>query len=109
LQCSDGTYYTGITNNLELRLAQHKSGFKPGTYTFYRRPVKLVFHEMYYDVRLAIEWEKRLKGWSRAKKEAIIKDQWDKLYGLSECKNESHSKYFRDLSGFDSAQPDNDE
>jgi len=75
LKFSESTYYTGITNNLSLRLAQHQAGIKPGTYTFYRRPVKLVFHEMYYDVRLAIEWEKGLKSWSKAKKEAIINDQ----------------------------------
>lgn len=94
LKCRDNTYYTGITNNLELRLAQHQSGFKPGTYTFYRRPVELVFHEMFYDVNLAIEWEKRIKGWTKAKKEAMINDQWEKLCGLAECQNDSHYKNF---------------
>lgn len=94
LECNDGTYYTGVTNNLDFRLKQHRNGNPIGSYTFYRRPLKLVFHEIFNNPLQAIEFEKKLKGWSRAKKEAIIKDQWDLLNPLSECKNETSHKNF---------------
>ncbi len=69
LQCSDNSYYTGITNNLELRLAQHQEGTVKTAYTYSRRPLQLVFAEAFQDVRMAIEWEKRIKGWSRQRKQ----------------------------------------
>lgn len=100
LECSDKSYYTGITNNIERRLIEHQSGLKPDTYTFNKRPVKLVFYTDFLDPNQAITFEKQVKGWSRAKKEAIINDDWDKLKILAECKNDTSNK------GFDSAQPD---
>ncbi len=92
LRCSDDSFYTGVTNNLELRLEQHQQGINPGYYTFSRRPVKLVYHVMISDPTDAIRLEKRLKGWSRAKKIALIEGKFSLLPGLSECKNETHSK-----------------
>ncbi|MCR8557704.1 GIY-YIG nuclease family protein [Mucilaginibacter sp. BJC16-A38] len=83
LLCSDNSYYTGITNNLESRLYDHENGVDPKSYTFKRRPVKLVFHEMFHDVNQAIAFEKQVKGWRRAKKEAIINGDWHLLPGLS--------------------------
>jgi putative endonuclease len=83
LLCSDNSYYTGITNNLERRLYEHENGIDPKSYTFKRRPVKLVFQEMFTEVIQAIAFEKQVKGWSRAKKEALINGNWDLLPELS--------------------------
>jgi putative endonuclease len=72
LLCSDNSYYTGVTNNLERRLYEHENGIDPKSYTYKRRPLKLVFHEDFNDIKQAIAFEKRVKGWKRSKKEAII-------------------------------------
>jgi putative endonuclease len=87
LKCADGSYYTGITHDMDQRLEQHNQGTNEDSYTYVRRPVELVFCEMFNNYRLAIEWEKRLKGWSRKKKEALINGNWDKLKELSKCRN----------------------
>ncbi len=89
LKCADGSYYTGVTNNLEIRFAQHQEGTMKTAYTYSRKPLELVFAEVFQDVRMAIEWEKRIKGWSRAKKEALIEDNWEKIKELSICQNSS--------------------
>lgn len=83
LLCNDNSYYTGITNNLDRRLYDHQNGTDRKAYTFKRRPLKLVFHEVFYDVNQAIAFEKQVKGWRRAKKEAIINGDWHLLPGLS--------------------------
>ncbi len=72
LLCNDGTYYMGVTNNLEKRLIEHNEGIHTESYTYSRRPVVLKFHERYSDINLAIAWEKKLKKWSKKKKEALI-------------------------------------
>lgn len=83
LRCSDGSYYTGVTNNVELRFAQHADGEDPSSYTFRRRPLKLVYSSEFNDVTEAIAWEKTVKRWTRAKKEALIKGEWEKLPELA--------------------------
>jgi len=87
LKCSDGTYYTGVTNNINRRLAEHNSGAIPGSYTHSRRPLELMFHEEFNDINNAILLEKRIKGWSRKKKEALIEENFDELKRLSNLKN----------------------
>jgi len=104
LECSDGSYYTGITNDLELRLKQHQNGTQKESYTYSRRPVQLKFCEFFGQAELAIQFEKQIKGWSRKKKQAIISDNWEKLPELSKCLNSSSHV---NLS-FDSAQDDFD-
>ncbi len=89
-QCADDSYYTGVTNNLDRRLAEHNGGKDPSSYTFTRRPVEIVFAYEFNDIRQAIAFEKQVKGWSRKKKEAIIKDRWNDLKVLAECQNASH-------------------
>ncbi|MDZ7742870.1 MAG: GIY-YIG nuclease family protein [Bacteroidota bacterium] len=76
LQCGDNSFYTGITNNLERRLKQHQAGINPDCYTFTRRPLHLVYYEIYIDPKLAIEHEKKIKRWSRKKKIALINKEW---------------------------------
>ena len=87
LKCADGTYYTGVTNDVDRRFAQHQEGIDTDAYTYLRRPVELVFAEMFTDYKLAITWEKRIKKWSGKKKEALIVQNWDRLKELSKCRN----------------------
>ena len=94
LKCSDGSYYTGITNDIDRRMYEHENGINITCYTYKRRPLSLLFIENFIDVNHAIEFEKQVKGWSRKKKEAIIADNWEKLKELSVCKNlTSHNNY----------------
>lgn len=93
LKCSDNSYYTGITNNLEKRFDEHQFGKKFDCYTYKRRPLELIFNEIFNDVLQAIYFEKKIKGWTRAKKEALINGDFDMLQILAECRNASHYKY----------------
>ena len=72
VKCSDNSYYTGVTNDLESRINEHNDGLNPESYTYKRRPVELVFHYEFNDINQAIDFEKQVKGWSRKKKEALI-------------------------------------
>ena len=83
LQCKDGSYYTGITNNLQKRVAQHQSGEHSQAYTYRRRPVYLVWHTSFLDPQAAIHLEKKLKGWSRKKKAALIRGDYTSLPSLA--------------------------
>jgi putative endonuclease len=84
LPCRDGSYYVGSAtgDDLTQRIAQHQSGTFPG-YTFTRRPVKLVWSEHFPQITDAIAMERKLKGWSRAKKEALINNDWDSIVTMS--------------------------
>ena len=79
LKCNDASYYTGFTNNLERRLGEHSSGRNKDCYTVDKLPLELVWFETFNDVLDAIRTEKKIKGWSRRKKEALINEDWDKL------------------------------
>jgi putative endonuclease len=79
LECADGSYYTGVTNNLEKRLWQHKTAYFPRCYTATRRPLILRYMEVYQLIDHAKARELQIKGWSRAKKEALIKEDWSAL------------------------------
>ena len=84
LRCCDGSYYTGSTRtSLERRLAEHNSGALGG-YTARRRPVELVFSEYFDHITDAISAERQIKGWSRAKKQGLIRGDLGLLPGLSE-------------------------
>lgn len=95
VKCRDESYYTGITNDIERRLEEHNYGEAPDSFTAIRRPVKLVFCETFNDFTIAEQWEKRIKGWSRRKKEALIERNWDKLKEYSVCQNDSHFSNFK--------------
>ena len=72
LRCSDGSYHVGSTrSSLEARVAEHNAGTFRG-YTWSSRPVVFVFHESSERITDAIAAGRELKGWSRAKKEALI-------------------------------------
>ena len=84
LLCSDGSYYVGSATGEDLtpRIAQHQSGAFPG-YTFSRRPVKLVWSEHFSQITDAIATERKIKGWSRAKKDALVNNDWISIVSLS--------------------------
>ncbi|MBM6498939.1 GIY-YIG nuclease family protein [Flavobacterium macrobrachii] len=86
LKCADGTFYTEVSSNLTQRLFQHETGYYPDCYTASRRPVELVFYAEFTDINLAIEKEKQIKKWSRAKKLALINDDFDVLPNLAKKK-----------------------
>jgi putative endonuclease len=86
LECNDDSYYTGVTNDLDLRVKQHNENNDIDSYTFSRRPVKLVYYELFNDSLSAINFEKKIKGWTRAKKEALIAKDYEKLKLLSKKK-----------------------
>jgi tRNA/rRNA methyltransferase len=82
LRCADGSYYTGYTDDLDRRVAEHQSGEIPG-YTHTRRPVSLVWAEDFPERDQAFRVERQLKGWSRAKKEALIRGDWEAVRALA--------------------------
>lgn len=89
LKCNDDTYYTGSTINLLVRFLQHQSGLG-ANYTSKRLPVALIYFEKFSRIDIAFKREKQVQNWSRKKKEALIKNEYDKLHKLAVCKNESH-------------------
>ncbi len=90
LYCSDGTFYTGMTNDLERRFSQHQSGYRKDSYTFSRRPLVLKWHLRCTDPKEAIKIEKQIKGWSHRKKNALIQGNWEDLVTFS--KNYTQNK-----------------
>ena len=102
LECADGSFYTGSTIDIERRLNEHYQG-RGANHTAKRLPVSLVYVEEFTSISEAFKREKQIQGWTRDKKRALIKSNWKDLRKFSECKNDSH------YSGFDSAQPPNNE
>ena len=91
LKCSDGSYYTGCTTNLEKRIQEHNFN-KYDNYTSVRLPVELVYSQQFANINDAIATERQIKGWSKSKKVALIKGDFDLLHNLAECKNETSYK-----------------
>ena len=82
LKCSDGSYYFGHTDDLDGRIGAHQSGLIEG-YTKKRRPVMLVWSQTFSERDEAFRAERQIKGWNRAKKEALVRGDWDGLRILS--------------------------
>lgn len=83
LECSDGSYYTGSTADVDKRLWQHRQGALRTAYTYTRRPVKLVWCSTEVDRRSdALRYERQIKGWSRLKKEALIRGDFDAIHEI---------------------------
>ncbi len=85
LRCADGHYYCGHTDDLDSRIAQHQGGAIPG-YTQKRRPVALIWADRFPDRDSAFAAERQIKGWSRAKKEALVRGDWETLRELAKRK-----------------------
>ncbi|QOZ31333.1 GIY-YIG nuclease family protein [Bradyrhizobium sp. CCBAU 53421] len=84
LRCADNSFYVGSATGDDLtpRIEQHNSGAYPG-YTFNRRPVVLVWSEYFDRITDGIAAERKIKGWSRAKKEALIRSDWSSVSRLA--------------------------
>ncbi len=82
LECSDGSYYSGHTDDLAKRVDQHQSG-SLGGFTHNRRPVKLVYQQEFSTRDDAFAAECKIKGWSRKKKEAMMRGDWKEVSRLS--------------------------
>jgi len=93
LCCKDDSLYVGITSDIDRRLMEHNAGQYLEAYTHSRRPVKLVFYQEFMGPKQAIEFEKKIKKWSRLKKQALIDANFNRLQNLSECRNATHYKY----------------
>jgi putative endonuclease len=93
LLCADKSFYIGFTNHLLKRFEEHCKGFYPGCYTFKRRPLVLKYYETIPFREDAAKREKQLKGWSRAKKEALINQDYHQLHLLAQCNNLTHQRY----------------
>jgi putative endonuclease len=82
LRCSDGSYYTGHTDNLEKRITEHQAGESEG-YTLTRLPVALMFSQDFPTRDQALACEIQIKGWSRKKKEAMMREDWSEVSRLA--------------------------
>jgi len=72
LECQDGTYYTGYTNDLEKRIKEHNDNKRGARYTRYKRPVKLVWRKEYKQFKPAFKLEKLIKKLTRKQKELLV-------------------------------------
>jgi putative endonuclease len=85
LLCADGSLYIGSAtgDSLERRITEHQMGARPG-YTSTRRPVTLVWSEHFERITDAIATERQIKGWSRAKKQALVRGDWDSVRSFAQ-------------------------
>ncbi len=86
LLCSDNSYYTGSTNDIDKRMLEHEAGLG-ANYTRLRRPLKLIYYEEFQRIDEAFYREKQVQGWSRGKKQALIDGKFELLKQLAKGKN----------------------
>jgi predicted GIY-YIG superfamily endonuclease len=89
VHCADSSYYVGHTEDLDRRIAAHQSGDFRG-YTSDRLPVRLVWSEAFESRDDAFRMERQIKGWSRAKKEALIRGDWEEVQRLARSNSSKH-------------------
>jgi putative endonuclease len=106
LECVDGSYYTGSTTKLELRLQQHQEG-RGAKHTAKRLPVQLVYYEVFERVEDAFYREKQIQGWSRKKKEALIAGDINLLHKLAACQNNTHFQLLASTPSYLDEEKDN--
>ena len=92
LKCSDGSYYTGSTKDLDGRVQEHQTGEHSDAYTYKRRPVELVWSEITESYSDAFQWEHRIKGWSCAKKEALIRGDIEGIHEIVKAERKRREK-----------------
>ncbi|NOS67305.1 MAG: GIY-YIG nuclease family protein [Candidatus Peribacteraceae bacterium] len=97
LECSDKTIYVGVTNDYQKRVYEHETGIHPDSYTFSRRPVRLIYVASFKDIHDAIAWEKHVKRWSREKKLALAQNNENALHVLA--KKKFPPRFARHLAG----------
>ena len=82
LKCADGSYYTGSTGDLETRITQHQTGYFEKSYTSSRLPVELLWYQEFPTMHDAFMSERQIKGWTRAKQEALIRGDFATVHGI---------------------------
>ncbi len=92
LLCADGSYYCGSTKDLDRRMVEHSIG-SGANHTAKRLPVELIYYEEFDRIDHAFYREKQIQGWSRKKKEALIRGDISELHKEAECKNWTHSRF----------------
>ena len=93
LECVDGSYYTGSTGDIDKRLWEHEQGVMPSSYTYSRRPVKLLWtSEETNRFSEALKWERQIKGWSHAKKQALIRNDFDVIHEIVKAERKQREK-----------------
>ena len=92
LLCADGSFYIGSTTDLDVRIAWHNEATDPFCYTFSRLPVLLVWSETFSDWSEALTRERQVKGWSRAKKLALVEGDWGEIQRLARPKTGRSTK-----------------
>jgi putative endonuclease len=83
LKCKNGEYYIGHTDNTDQRMSEHNLGLIEKCYTQRRRPVKLMFLQVFSTRDDAFHAERQIKDWSRKKKEALMEEDWEKIKELN--------------------------
>ena len=97
LECADGSYYTGSTADISKRLWEHDQGVMPSSYTYSRRPVKLVWtSEETARYSEALKWERQIKGWGRAKKQALIRGDFDAIHEIVKAERKQREQKKKD-------------
>jgi putative endonuclease len=92
--CSDGSFHTAVTENLERSVREHNSGSDATDYAYARRPVRLLYHALFYELEKALEFNKHLSAWPPDKVQALISGQWNDPVMLSVCRNASGHKFY---------------
>jgi putative endonuclease len=98
LKCCEGTYYTGLTKDLNGHLHEHQTGANPESYTFGPRPVELVWSIVSESYQQAFQWEHQIKGWSRAKKEALIRGDIEGIHKIVKAERKRREQNKNKLS-----------
>jgi putative endonuclease len=106
LRCSDGRYYTGHTDNLDRRMAEHQTGGFCA-FTSKRRPVALMWSETFQTRIEALEVERIVSGWSRPKKEALVRGDWRALSFFAKPPSERFSTSLETNGGESKSNPEN--
>lgn len=83
LKCADGSFYTGVSNDLDRRMDEHSESDFLNEYTRTRKPLTLVYYKEFEDIKEAIVREKQIKTWRRAKKQALIEGKVKELHLLA--------------------------
>jgi putative endonuclease len=91
LKCKNGQYYVGHTDNIDQRMAEHHQGLIETCYTYKRRPLELIFFQVFGMRDEAFHAERQIKGWSRKKKEALMEENWEEIKRLNALQKNSKS------------------
>ena len=89
LKCKNGAYYVGHTDNIDKRISEHHQGLIESCYTKKMRPVELIFVQDFCTRDAAFHAERQVKGWSRKKKEALMRGNWEEIQELNALQKKS--------------------